>query len=207
LSKLGKEDASPYSTYSTFIDGMTLLAWDVGWLCKSQGCGTFDSWQDFCPLGRNLWQLLVRDKDALPQPPSTTGPSDERVTPRATPSLGAALMLGQYSHGTAHSFLGAAEGSELMRVWKMPGPKYLSDKVKATLSAQLQEAAWEILEEKDVHGHEVEEEPTKTRQVEDLRSVSSVATANTARTEGEDVSGPGLGRVQGWTKLKSRSGE
>lgn len=167
--------------------------------------------EDFCPLGRNLWQLLVNQKDTPSQPQPDTAPGDHRANARAAHPLGAATLLGQYSHGTAHSFLGAADGSELMRVWKMPGPKYLSGKVKATLSAQLQEAAWEMLEEKDLNGHEAEQEPvivgTNTKPADDAKSVSSVATATTAHTDGDDISGQGVGRVKGWTKLKSRNGE
>ncbi|TPR09590.1 hypothetical protein CAN33_0052230 [Aspergillus niger] len=55
-------------------------------------------------------------------------------------------MLGHYSHGTAHSFLGAVEGAEFMRTWRLPTPTKIVDKLKSTLLGEMASAEWELLE-------------------------------------------------------------
>jgi hypothetical protein len=67
-------------------------------------------------------------------------------------------MLGHYSHGTSHSFLGAAEGTEFMRTWKLPTPTKIVDKLKAVLLGEMASAEWELLEEKE-WDDETQEQP------------------------------------------------
>ncbi|KAL4784287.1 UV radiation resistance protein and autophagy-related subunit 14-domain-containing protein [Aspergillus varians] len=157
LPKLAKEDPG---TYALFIEGVTLLAWDVSWLCRSQGLNLgSDSWEDVCDIGKNLWQLLVappgqsstlvralagRDIQA-----KTKAPKDSpRTTIQRTKSF---PMLGHYSHGTAHSFLGASEGTEFIRNWRLPIPTKVVDRLKSTLLGEMASAEWELLEEKEWH--------------------------------------------------------
>ncbi|KAJ5166531.1 uncharacterized protein N7482_005312 [Penicillium canariense] len=57
LPRLAKEDPG---TYALFLEGATLLAWDVAWLCRTQGINlTSDSWEEVCNIGKGMWQLLV----------------------------------------------------------------------------------------------------------------------------------------------------
>ncbi|KAJ5825541.1 hypothetical protein N7474_002679 [Penicillium riverlandense] len=157
LTKLVKEDPG---TYALFIEGATLLAWNVAWLCRTQGINlASESWEDVCDIGKNMWQLLV----APPTPASTlmrafagrepqaqgTGVKDSpKTTIQRTKSF---PMLGHYSHGTAHSFLGASEGTDFMRTWKLPTPTKIVDKLKATLLGEMASAEWELLEEQEWH--------------------------------------------------------
>ncbi|KAJ5612424.1 hypothetical protein N7510_005618 [Penicillium lagena] len=157
LTKLVKEDPG---TYALFLEGATLLAWNVAWLCRTQGINlASESWEDVCDIGKNMWQLLV----APPTPASTlmrafagrdtqtqmTGGKDSpKTTIQRTKSF---PMLGHYSHGTAHSFLGAAEGTEFMRTWKLPSPTKIVDKLKAVLLGEMASAEWELLEEQEWH--------------------------------------------------------
>lgn len=155
LPKLAKED---FATYTLFLEGATLLAWNVAWLCRTQGISiSSDSWEEVCDIGKNLWQLLV----APPAHPSTlmrafagrdtqtqlkAGKDSPRTTIQRTTSF---AMLGHYSHGTAHSFLGASEGVDFMRMWKLPTPTKIADKLKSNLLGEMASAEWELLEEKE----------------------------------------------------------
>ncbi|KAH1891963.1 hypothetical protein KXW29_007526, partial [Aspergillus fumigatus] len=58
-------------------------------------------------------------------------------------------MMGHYSHGTVHSFLGASEGTEFVRTWRLPIPLKVVDKLKSTLLGEMASAEWEVLEEKE----------------------------------------------------------
>lgn len=155
LPKLAKDDPG---AYALFVEGTTLLAWNVSWLCRSQGLNLgSDSWEEVCDIGKNLWQLLV----APPGQSSTlvralTGrdiqaklksPKDSpRTTIQRTKSF---PTLGHYSHGTAHSFLGASEGVEFIRNWRLPTPTKVVDRLKSTLLGEMASAEWELLEEKE----------------------------------------------------------
>lgn len=218
LPKLAKEDPA---AYTTFIEGAALLAWNIAWLCRTQGMTSgFNSWEDICPLGKNLWRLLMAEEQA-PQlrrelsGRDVTGNTDPSKRTPATSSP--VKSLGQFSHGTAHSFLGAAEGTETMRSWKYQTPTRIIDRTRKHLLDELQGAEWEVLDEKEwaFNDEMAEDEPvivgTRRRDMErddDAKSVFSVGTTATGRTEGPEVTGQGKGKgVNGWTKLKSRSGE
>ena len=47
-------------TFNFFLEAISLLAWDVAWVCRTQGldAGT-ETWEDVCNIGGNLWQLLL----------------------------------------------------------------------------------------------------------------------------------------------------
>ncbi|KAI9367819.1 UV radiation resistance protein and autophagy-related subunit 14-domain-containing protein [Aspergillus egyptiacus] len=153
LPKLAKEDPM---TYALFIEGVSLLAWNVSWLCRSQGLNLgSDSWEDVCDVGRNLWQLLV----APPGQPTNlmrafagrdlhvkikSSKDSPRTAIQRTKSF---PMLGHYSHGTAHSFLSASEGTEFIRNWRLPTPTKIADKLKSTLMGEMASAEWELLDE------------------------------------------------------------
>ena len=72
LSRLVREDPA---AYAHFVEGVALLAWNVAWLCRTQGVMVASSdWTDVCQIGRNLWELLV-----APRRPSLS----RRNTPKA----------------------------------------------------------------------------------------------------------------------------
>lgn len=155
LPKLAREDPR---TYALFLEGATLLAWNVSWLCRTQGLNlTSDSWEEVCDIGKNIWQLSVappvQASTLMKAYASRDIPSKSRASkdsPKTTIQRTKTFsMLGHYSHGTAHSFLGASEGTEFMRTWKLPTPTKVVDKLKSTLLGEMASAEWELLEEKE----------------------------------------------------------
>ena len=115
------------------------------------------------------------------------------------------FSLGQFSHGTAHSFLGDAGATQYMRDWSLWNVRELSAKVKTHLLDERQGAEWEVIEQLD------------ELSVEDPEMVGTrgqPASGNGAPV-GESIadspqSGEDVGRIKGasgWTKLKSRNGE
>ncbi|KAK2810266.1 hypothetical protein FQN49_008546 [Arthroderma sp. PD_2] len=167
LPKLAKEDPT---SYALFIEGVSLLAWDISWLCRTQGLHLgSESWEDVCDIGRNLWQLLVAPPAFLkalsnrenPQSPSPSrqdkdgpekGNGDINISTNGNPRNNlrrsrSLPILGHYSHGSAHSFLGSVEGVEFMKTWKLPSPVKIADKLKSTLLGEMANAEWELLGE------------------------------------------------------------
>jgi hypothetical protein len=92
LPLLAKEDPS---TYSLFLEGAALLAYDVAWVCKSQGVAvgtsTPPSPEDMFDIGTNLYNLLIGTGPPRPGPgsrmPSGTSTA---TTPSTTTSRPAA---------------------------------------------------------------------------------------------------------------------
>lgn len=232
LPKLAKEDPG---TYGLFLEGATLLAWNISWLCRTQGLNLgSDSWEEVCDIGKNLWQLLV----APPAQNSTltrafagrdvqTKLKAAKDTPKTTIQRTKSFpMLGHYSHGTAHSFLGASEGTEFMRSWKLPTFTKVVDKLKSTLLGEMASAEWELLEktEWDDGAQEqpqdpAQEPPAATESGPDPETpaekddasrvaLESAESAGQDNMDGEVMNGHGSpGRqkgTSGWMKLRSR---
>lgn len=237
LPKLAKEDPA---AYTLFIEGVALLAWNVSWVCRTQGLHVgHDSWEDVCEIGRNLWQLLVAPpalakalagRDIPVKLPTNGKEPHSRNGLQRTRSL---PLMGHYSHGTAHSFLGNAEGLEFMKTWKLVSPVKVADKLKSTLLSEMATAEWELLEEEewDEEGanqpqNELEgahvlvgtKQPSGDQSTEEDDDVRSIVTTRTVLMEGNngngneasegqrDASAPGVRPkgTKGWTKVKSR---
>ncbi|KAJ5884097.1 uncharacterized protein N7473_010983 [Penicillium subrubescens] len=215
LPRLAKEDPG---TYALFLEGASLLAWDVAWLCRTQGINlTSDSWEDVCNIGKGMWQLLV----APPAQASTlmrafagretqvkmkTAKDSPQTTIQRTKSF---PMLGHYSHGTVHSFIAASEGVEFMRTWKLPTPTKIVDKLKSNLLGEMASAEWEVLEEKEWFDGNMD--PNQPLDSQDQQGTSS----NPQAESGERATDHQQTSVQtddsrrprgtsGWTKLNSR---
>ncbi|KAI9668974.1 MAG: hypothetical protein M1829_005202 [Trizodia sp. TS-e1964] len=215
LTALAKEDAA---TYNYFIEGVTLLAWDVAWVCKTQGIAV-NNWEDLCAFGRNLWLLLVAPPPTVQMPSSRT-PSPQVALGNITNDLASPLannkgnlpsLFGQFSHGTSHSFLGGFETQDFMKGWKLNGPIKAIDKVKSALQSEMAGAEWEVLEEKE-WGEELdrkeEEEAVfvkggrrKSESTVDEMEADQLMDDELVRKEGEWKVRSG---TNGWTKLKSR---
>jgi hypothetical protein len=220
LPLLASEDPP---AYGLFVEGVTLLAYDVAWLCKSQGLpvGEEGNFDDICNIGRNLYNLLIGIRPK--QPPSSRVPSSQTTPTKlgqdgendntdrktATPSLG-----GKYSHGTAHSFLGSSEGTEFIRSWKLPNPMKLADKLKGKLMSEVANAEWELLDhgawtvDDDMGGDGVviggANETSRRVMSAGMQSFMSMRTVMDAAellAVGDGDRKPGS---SGWTKLKPR---
>ncbi|KAG6037749.1 hypothetical protein E4U41_004821 [Claviceps citrina] len=189
LTQLAKEDPS---TYSYFLEGVTLLAYNIAWLCCSQGVpiGDTSSFEDICSMGRNLYNLLMsaqtHDFHTLGVEAPDWSANGDKVREE-----GQGNWLGRYSHGGAFYFLGSTEGTELIRSFKLPGPIKLADKLKKKLIGDSPMPDWELL---DDDAWKVEDAGTGDAG-EDHQGVSgTVAEVKSATRSGSN----------GWTKLKHR---
>src|SRR6478735_3487520 len=150
LSQLAKEDPA---TFSYFIEGVTLLAYNVAWACNTQGVSIGDKalFEDICNMGRNLYSLLINHQSSEKDPATPKNEID-----------GQGSRFGQYSHGTTFYHLGGAEGSEFSKSFKLPSPMKLADKLKKKLLSEAPTPDWEVL---DDDAWKVEEEPGSGSQI------------------------------------------
>ncbi|TDZ40125.1 Autophagy-related protein 14 [Colletotrichum trifolii] len=153
LPVLAKEDPA---THSLFLEGVTLLAYDIAWACNTQGVSVGDrnSFEDVCHMGRNLYNLLIGQQLHSTQtgriypPAAAASPSPGKHDAPEQQEIGKApSWMGRYSHGTAHAFLGGADGSEFVRTFKLPSPLKLADKLKKKLVSEVAVPEWEVLED------------------------------------------------------------
>lgn len=228
LPKLAREDPG---AYALFLEGATLLSWNVSWLCRTQGLNlNSDSWEEICDIGKNIWQLLVappvqastlmRAYAGRDIPSKSRAPKDSpKTTIQRTKTFS---MLGHYSHGTAHSFLSASEGTEFMRTWKLPTPTKVVDKLKSTLLGEMAGAEWELLEKKEWDDEEQfqhsqsSREPYNTAKQDyergirsekngsDYTSAISLENGGINLETNEQTDTGRLKGTSGWTKLRNR---
>ncbi|KAH9879215.1 hypothetical protein J1614_002654 [Plenodomus biglobosus] len=217
---LGHLSAEDPLAYSSFMEGVSLLAYNVAWLCRSQGMkDSFKHWDDVCPLGRNLYRLLIAQETYLPQ--RLENPLDKDLT--TTKSSRAALRktpvgFGQLSHATSHSFINMAENAHYLSGWALT-PTKIVDELKAFLLAEQQAQEWDVVNQKEWEDMEnlIAEDPVLVGEkrrghvpVDDGRSFLASVTSNRKSSlvskvdasEGEQ-SGRRKG-TSGWMKLKSR---
>ncbi|KAG4440984.1 hypothetical protein IFR05_003548 [Cadophora sp. M221] len=216
LPILSAEDPSGYGL---FLEGVTLLAYDIAWVCKSQGIpvGDENSFEDICNLGRNLYNLLIGTRPR-PSPGSRTSSAQSTPTKggrdtdgesdRKNPSF---TTMGNFSHGTSHSFLGGAVGTDFIRSWKLPSPTKLVDKLKSKLLSEVANAEWEMLDADawavdDVMGDDgvvvgARQEAVERQQNLAMQSFMSMRTVVEAveMVGGDGERKPG---TSGWTKLR-----
>ncbi|KAJ6188944.1 hypothetical protein N7519_003852 [Penicillium mononematosum] len=221
LPRLAKEDPA---TYAFFLEGATLLAWNVAWLCRTQGINlSSDSWEEVCDIGKSLWQLLV----APPAHPSTlmrafagrdtqTQMKSAKDSPKTTIQRTTSFpMLGHYSHGTAHSFLGASEGVEFMRIWKLPTPTKIVDKLKSNLLGEMASAEWELLEEKEWDDTVMDSPQSSVRQSRKVIvpsqsgsvEINRTSKTRSGRIQGNEEASSRPKGTKGWTKVAGRGHE
>jgi hypothetical protein len=200
LAQLMKEDMK---NYSLFVEGAALLAWDVAWLCRTQGLDSVDSFEDFCSIGRNLWHLLTTQHRKQLKPPldrrltSASGKDDTTRTADPTPRLGV------YSHASVRFNLSSAEGSDILRDWRLSNPARLIDKLKSLLLSEISGAEWDLLEETEWTEERTEVEPINANRLKISRIAPSTAihdnTDTDSAVERKRKSGGG------WMKIRGRS--
>lgn len=234
LLALAKEDPS---TYSLFIEGVVLLAYDIAWACCTQGVpiGDKTSYEDVCNMGRNLYNLLIGNQltnnpaARLVQPPPSPETSNvPESTEEAKDHLGgnAKPMMGRFSHGTVHTFLGSAEGNDFTRGFKLPNPVKLADRLKKKMLSDADGLDWEMLNddawavedpmEEGVQGRGKRQGESPGQRLFGVESVMSTSTAKNAldstvadfaQVSLDEASSPERAKASGtsgWTKLKSR---
>jgi hypothetical protein len=197
-----KEDVK---NYSLFVEGAALLAWDVAWLCKTQGLDSVNAFEDFCLIGRNLWHLLTTQHRKQMRPPldrRLTIASGKDESPRVVDPTS---RLGLYSHASVRLNLTSAEGSDILRDWRLSNPARLIDKLKSILLSEISGAEWDLLEEAEWAEERAVVEPSVTHGLNVLRIAPSTAihdnTDTDSAVERKRKSGGG------WMKIRGRTGD
>ncbi|KAI0976570.1 UV radiation resistance protein and autophagy-related subunit 14-domain-containing protein [Xylaria arbuscula] len=149
LTTLSREDPT---NYNAFLEAVCLLAYDIVWLCRTQGVPLGDSnhFDTFTGIGRNMYNLLINSSlQRNPQQIADDAGNQVAANDSNEPTeLGkAAPRMGLYSHGSGHTFLGSATGNDLTRNFKLPNPIKIMDKLKSKLAHDNPIPEWEVLED------------------------------------------------------------
>ena len=172
--------------YGLFVDAVTLLAWDVAWLARTQGLDVGSrNWEELCSIGRTLWLLFVAPPPSSPKPsprlpiarlavPSAEESSSVTKTPAPATKLAglelenpgtvAAPKRGQLTHNSASAFLAAAGnggGADWMRGWRFASHVRVIDRIKSALASERMGAEWEVLERDEWEAEAVDTQQAK----------------------------------------------
>ncbi|TQS35512.1 hypothetical protein Golomagni_04067 [Golovinomyces magnicellulatus] len=221
LPIVANEDAS---MYALFLEGVALLAYDIVWVCKSQGIdvGTETAFVDICKIGRNMFNLLIGVRPRFPHGARvskirslSTEESQQCVNSDKECRIPSnSSLMGRYSHNAAYFFLGSAEGTSLIRTWKILSPAEITDRLRSLLMSEIANAEWEVLNdeawginpEDEVNDNDVQIWPkmkadtSKTLGIQNYLSINNAIESIdicTAKDERKAKTG-------GWTKLKPR---
>lgn len=205
LPQLAKEDSK---SFNMFIEGMALLAWDIAWLCKTQGIEPMGDFADISAVGRNLCSLFLPGdhggRPALYRNLST-------ATSHAKSSTDApSLQLGVYSHGSAQHSLSGPDVAHVLRNWKYASPTRLADRLKNHLTNELSHREWD-----EINAGEWDDEPEDERAVlvgGTRRSLDKTGPAMSVMTVAPaDDMDDGRSTVpkakEGWMRVRNRGGE
>ncbi|KAL9054613.1 MAG: hypothetical protein Q9162_004076 [Coniocarpon cinnabarinum] len=207
LPKLARENPS---AYALLVEGIALLAWDIAWLCRTQGLPVAEKeWDDICDMGRNLWLLFANAHDTA-DPSRKRAPARDPITNikqaegvRAFSPTPVLPALGVHSHGSARHFLEsaapAADGicDVSVKGWAFAFPVKIMDELKAALLNDMSGHDWELLDDRDdelADGTDAEENVVVDQTGQTARDGKAVPERIDDR-KGKN----------GWTKLKSRS--
>ncbi|KAF2482223.1 UV radiation resistance protein and autophagy-related subunit 14-domain-containing protein [Neohortaea acidophila] len=148
LPQLQKEEPK---TAMLFLEAVTLLAYDVAWLCRSQGMDDTSSFADICAIGQNLHHLFYgKDEKKLARPLLIRAPSSATTItgPSATPGADGVPSFGLYSHGSAHHSLAGHQGASLFTSDSFPVRQTrLTDQLKSYLRQETARAEWHFIDE------------------------------------------------------------
>lgn len=134
-----------------FFEGVALLAWDVLWVCCTQGSNLNQEnkqknpWEIMCNIGENMWSLLVLNNHN----PGIHCVGISGYYPYSTKRFLSLPILGHLSHGTAHSFLGASDSSALTTAWGLHSPGHMVEHLNWVLSTEMANGEWELLDHED----------------------------------------------------------
>lgn len=161
--------------FANFIEGVTLLAWDVAWMCRVCGVGQFNTWESICDVGANLNALIeaarvkptkglsdggsgktkvappLRKQHSVSRSESTEGEVKSTRTlsssPLPSPSFSAPSgLFGLYSHAMSFNFLGHAEPARRMLDWELISPTYCLNQVDEAITAEIPGYEWDMLD-------------------------------------------------------------
>lgn len=216
VARVARKDPA---AFNLFLEGVSLLAWDLAWLCRSQGleAGT-ETWEEVCDIGRNLWQLLLSPPQSAALMRVLSGRdiqnrqrSDQGIKNPVQEASRPEMKLGAQSHASAYSFLGAPNTIDPLRGWKLTKHTMIMDSLKKTLFAEISNAEWELLGEKewDDGGEQFDEavfvqtRAAGGRDIDDARSIMTTRERHDTAANHIQDTGKAKG-TSGWTKVKSR---
>lgn len=189
LVTLAKEDPARYNLY---IEGIALLAWNVAWLCTSQGLNLSSAYQAVCPMGLNLYTLLREHTSRSPASPPINADHPARTN----------QPFGQFSHASARQTPNLIEGVDVMRNWRAASFARFLDKIKQVLFQDMSGAEWEMISGDDFE----QEEAVLVGGTRGSRAANAIDSSAMKRVvESEDAFGDDGNK--GYLKLKSRTGE
>ena len=220
---LGNLSAEDPPAYSSFIEGVCLLAYNVAWLCRTQGMkNSFKHWEDICPVGRNMHRLLIAQESHVIQ--RLENPLDKDISSAKSSKLASgktSVGFGQLSHATSQSFMHMAENAQYLSGWPLSSTKVV-DELKAFLLAEQQAQEWDVLNQKEWEDMEnlIAEDPVLVGEkrrgqtgLDDGRNYLASAVTNgkaSASQKVDALDSESLERkkgTNGWMKLKSRPEE
>ncbi|KAI5273338.1 hypothetical protein E4T47_03412 [Aureobasidium subglaciale] len=187
LVALAKEDPA---RYNLFIEGVSLLAWNVAWLCNSQGLDLSSAYQAVCPLGLNLYTLFREhtSRSPTPQPADPNHPTS------------AGQPFGHFSHAAVRQSSTAVESPDLMRNWRAASFARFLDKIKQILFQDMSGAEWEVISGDDFE----QEEAVLVGGSRKSRPAAPASSSSAKRIPESDDMATDDGN-KGYLKLKSRA--
>ncbi|KAK4565548.1 hypothetical protein LTR86_004165 [Recurvomyces mirabilis] len=216
LSRLFKEN---HFEYLRFTEGVILLAYNVAWLCTSQGLSTINTIDDVYNMGKNLHDLFLGDdRPRLPLLRHIYSATTRTDNSRRGPSVSEAPRPGAWSHGTAHHSLSSADAVRTIREWqaKLPPVSGLIENLQNILNHEIAGDEWDM-----VSVQEGEEQPENDQiavlvggvEVDPAMSVMSIRPSDGAE---DDLVAKAIARQQarrnekgssGWMRVRSRGGD
>lgn len=201
LALLAKQDPK---AFGLFVEGVMLLAWDLAWLCRSQGILTINSFDDVCDIGRNIWLLSIAQQSSATDRERRDKGASEGGS-RARKPVAETLRFGSLSHGNLRHCIASHEGSTLMQDWRLSQPHRLIDKLRNHLLIEITGAEWDVV---DDHDFDLEDEDelavlvggSNRNAVEDIHPAMSVMSVATHVGANQKPKGG-----NGWTKVRGRS--
>lgn len=212
LPQLQKEDSK---TALFFLEGVTFLAYDIAWLCRSQGMDSINSFGDISAIGQNLHQLFTgrdsksQNRPALNRNISSATAKTERSTTSARDTK---PHLGMHSHDSAQHSLVGHEGFALFNheAWPVSITR-LSDHIKSYLRQETARAEWHIVDDTEWDEELEDERPVliggARRQPDAKDAAMSVLSVKPSDgTDEADLPVRERGK-SGWMKVRGRGGE
>ena len=207
LPQLQKEDPK---AAALFIEGVSLLAYDLAWLCRTQGVGPLNAFEEICDLGRNLHQLFP-SKDGHVRPElnrniSTATGKPERSVAETEDGQ---LKLGPYSHGSSRNSLAGPDSEDQLPEWKLSITKFV-DQLTSYLRNEAARAEWHVIDDTE-WDEELEHE--KPVMVGGMRRSPAMSVMTVKPSDGDDAtmsSANAAGTAKGnsgWTKVRGRAGD
>lgn len=201
LAQLAKQDPK---AFGLFVEGAMLLAWDLAWLCRTQGITTINSFDDVCDIGRNVWLLSLAQQNSVSDRDRRDKGASEGGSRTRKPTV-ESLRFGSFSHGNLRHCLSSHEGLAVMQEWRLSQPHRLIDKLRNHLLIEITGAEWDVVDDDDFEDEGDDElavlvSGSHRNTPEDRHPVMSVMSI---ATHGD--TNPRQKGGNGWTKVRGRS--